>query len=437
MKKYLILLLVVALALFAFSACRSDDVDDPAELAADDPADDPAPPPAEDPAPPPAEDPAPPPADPDATPITLVVSESLGGPDAFIEEAGRRFTELHPHITVEFLNIEIGGAVGTIEVDGPLGIGPDIFTVPHDQLGALIAGGHVLPVPPDAADHVRNLVFTSASDAVTSGGLLYGYPIAMETYALFYNRALISSADVPATFEELMDFSRQFQADNPGMWGFLMDIGAYYAIIFTTADGNRLFGPGGDDRINSNINSAASVRGMQFFQSLREVLDVPAGDLDTAFADAAFTSGISAMHITGPWNIAPFTDYGIDFGVTTLPRLPGQATPPASFAGVRTMLVSAYTEHLAEAHMLAQFLISPEIQRLRYEITGAIPSTTVPTESPHFAGFFRQLDYAFPMPSIPEMGAYWDAMNAAAANIWDGADIQEQLDMAHSAMVDG
>ena len=367
--------------------------------------------------------------------IVLRVSESLGGPDNFIIEAGRRFTEQNPHITIEFVNVEVGGAVGEIELDGPLGIGPDVFAAPHDQMGALIAGGHILPLTSDIEEWVRSTVFDSGITAVSSGGMLFGYPIAMETYALFYNRDLIASEDVPTTFEDLKNFSRDFSAENPGSFGFVMTIGAYYTIIFTTADGNRLFGPYGIDQVNSNINSPASVRGMEFFQSLREVLDMDAGDLTDAFADANFTSGNAAMIITGPWNISPFENQGVNFGVTTIPSLPGQANPPASFAGVRTMFVSAYTEHPAEAHAFAQFLISPEIQRLRYEITGAIPSTTVETESPHFAGFFRQLDFAFPMPSIPEMGSYWPAMDAAAANIWNGMSVQEQLDMAHSAMV--
>jgi len=420
MKKFLIATFLLVVALFAFSAC-GDNTPAPNAPAA-----------TQAPAAPAATEPAAAPAQP-ADGIVLRVAESLGGPDDFLIEAGRMFNEMYPHISVEFINIEVGGAVGQIEIDGPLGIGPDVFAAPHDQLGALIAGGHILPIPPASADYVRGLVFDSAITAVTSDGLLFGYPIAMETYALFYNRDLIDTP--PNTFEELIEFSREFNAANPGQFGFIMDIGAYYAIIFTTSDGNRLFGPYGVDRVNSNINSPASVQGMTFFQSLREILDVDGGDLETAFADAAFTSGTAALHITGPWNIAPFEEYGINFGVTTLPHLPGQATPPASFAGVRTMLVSAYTQHLEESHMFAQFLISPEAQQLRYEITGAIPSTTVPTRSPHFAGFFRQLDYAFPMPSIPEMGAYWAAMNAAAQNIWNGMDVQEQLDMAHSAMV--
>jgi len=420
MKKFLLVSFILAAALFIFGACGGNGGGSDATPAPSPDAAAPAQPTA-----PPA----------DAEPVVLRVSESLGGPDDFIMEAGRRFTEQNPHITIEFINIEVGGAVGVIELDGPLGIGPDVFAAPHDQMGALIAGGHILPITPDIEGWVRDTVFDSGITAVTSGGLLFGYPIAMETYALFYNRAHIASADVPSTFEGLMDFSRDFSEENPGSFGFVMSIGAYYAIIFTTADGNRLFGPYGIDQVNSNINSPASVSGMEFFQSLREVLDVDAGDLTDAFADANFTSGNAAMIITGPWNIAPFESYGIDFGVTTIPSLPGQATPPASFAGVRTMFVSAYTEHPAEAHAFAQFLISPEIQRLRYEITGAIPSTTVETESPHFAGIFRQLDFAFPMPSIPEMGAYWSAMDAAAANIWNGMDVQEQLDMAHSAMV--
>jgi arabinogalactan oligomer/maltooligosaccharide transport system substrate-binding protein len=362
--------------------------------------------------------------------IVLRVAESLGGPDEFIREAGRRFTEVHPHITIEFVNIEVGGAVGVIELDGPAGVGPDVFTAPHDHLGALVAGGHILPVA--NAARVRNGVFDSAVIAATSGGVLYGYPISMETYALFYNKNLIDEADVPLTFDALIAKAQDFDKAD---YLFLMDIGPYYSIIFTTADGNRLFGPNGDDRVNSNINSAASARGMTFMRQLRTIMDLDAGDLNTSFVDAAFTSGTSAMTITGPWNIAPFEAAGMNFGVTTIPSLPGQNTPPASFAGVRTTFVSAYTEHPAEAHMFAEFLIAPDIQRLRYEITGAIPPASIPTESVHFAGFFRQLEHAFPMPSIPEMGSYWSAMEAAAANIWNGMNVQEQLNMAHQAMV--
>jgi len=375
------------------------------------------------------------PGDQDDGTITLVVWESLGGSADFVVEAGRRFTELHPHITIQFVNVEIGGAASQMALDGPAGVGPDLFVAPHDALGELVVGGHIMPTSNPTM--IRNRILASAATAVTFNGIMYGYPISAETYALFYNRDLISSAEVPRTFEDLITWSTAFNAANPGRHGFMFDVNtAYYTIIFTTAGGNRLFGPSGTDRHNSNINSPASVRGMEFFQRLRrEILDVPAGDMDTAFADAAFSSGHAAMHLTGPWNIMPFVNAGVNFGVTTIPSLPGETSPPASFAGTRVMFVSAFSRNTEAAQMFGQFVTSPEMQQLRFDITGAIPSIPMHIDSPFFPGFLAQLEYAFPMPSIPEMTQFWGAMGAASINIWNGADVQSQLDMANTAMV--
>ena len=47
----------------------------------------------------------------------------------------------------------------------------------------------------------------------------------------------------------------------------------------------------------------------------------------------------------------------------------------------------------------------------------------------------EQLNYAFPMPSIPEMGLYWEAMNAASVNIWEGANIKAELDACNKTIL--
>jgi len=255
-------------------------------------------------------------------PVTLMVWESTNGPDKFIEQAGAEYTKKHPNITVKFVNVELGDAAGQIALDGPAGVGPDLFAAPHDKLGELVSGGHVLPtVNPDK---VKKEVLSACSTALTKGGTMYGYPISAETYALFYNRAFVKDNEVPKTWDDLAKFAKKFNAANPGKYGFVMDVGnAYYTIIFTTASGNRLFGPNGTDTTSTNINSDASVKGMKFFQSLRGSLNVPSADLATSVCDAAFSGGKAAMHITGLWNVKPFTDAGVDFGVTALPSLPG------------------------------------------------------------------------------------------------------------------
>ncbi|MDF2485825.1 MAG: maltose transporter substrate-binding protein [Herbinix sp.] len=369
-----------------------------------------------------------------AEPVTLTVWESTSGPDEFIKQAGTAFTAQYPNITIEYVNVELGDSTSQIALDGPAGVGPDLFAAPHDKLGELVSGGHVLATT--NADTVKGQVLGACSTALTYDGTMYGYPVSAETYALFYNKALIAEDKVPTTWEGVVEFAKTFNAANSGKYGFMMDVAnGYYTIIFTTSDDNRLFGPNGNDTTNTNINSEASIKGMEFFKGLRGILDVPSADLTTSICDAAFSSGNVAMFITGLWNVTNFETAGVDFGVAPLPSLPGNDTPVASFSGTRSMFVSAYSENPEEAALFGEFLLTEEMQKLRFELTGSLPSINITVDSPYIGGFLQQLDYAFPMPSIPQMGAFWDAMNAASANIWDGADIKTELDACNSTIL--
>lgn len=367
--------------------------------------------------------------------VSLTVWESLDGPDEFIRQAGDAYTATHPNVEINFVNVELGDAAGQIALDGPGGVGPDLFAAPHDKLGELVNGGHVLPTA--NAETVKKNVIASCSKALTYNGVMYGYPVSAETYALFYNRAYISDNDVPKTWEALGKWATDFNKANKGKYGFVMNVGdAYYTIVFTTGKGNRLFGPNGDDETQTNINSETSVNGMKFFQSMRSSLNVPAADLNTAVCDAAFQAGNAAMHITGPWNIKNFSDAGLDFGVAPLPALPGDTNPSASFSGTRAMFVSAYSNHSEEAADFAQFLLTPEMQQLRFKLTkGPMPAIDTKVDSPYMGGFLKQLEYAFPMPSIPKMASYWEAMNNASKNIWNGADVKTELDACNAAIL--
>lgn len=366
--------------------------------------------------------------------VTLTVWESLSGPDEFIKQAGAKYTESHPNVEIKFVNVELGDSSGQIALDGPAGVGPDLFAAPHDKLSELVNGGHIAPT--ENAEKVADEVLGACSVALTYDGKMYGYPVSAETYALFYNKAFVSENDVPKTWEDLLAWTKNFNQNNAGKRGFVMDVGnAYYSIVFTTANGNRLFGPSGTDTSSSYLNDADAVKGMKFFQELRSALNVPSADLQTGTCDAAFQGEDAAMHITGPWNIKNFVDAGIDFGVAPLPALPGDSSPASSFSGTRAMFVSSYSDHPEEAADFAQFLISPEMQKLRFDITGAMPSIPVEVSSKYIAGFLEQLDYAFPMPSIPEMATFWEAMGNASKNIWDGADVQKELNACDAAIL--
>ena len=363
--------------------------------------------------------------------ITLKVWESSGETEEFIKQAGEAFTKLHPNIKIEYENVEIGDANTQIALDGPGGVGADVFGTPSNTIGGLVAGGHILPL--DNEDDVKGKVAASCEAAVTYDGKIYGYPVSDETYALFYNKDLVK--EVPKTWEEMEQFCKDF--NETGKYGVIWNVAdAYYSPIFTGKNGNKLFGEDGTDASNTYMASADAIEGMKYFQSFRQYLDVPAADLsDNAVCLAAFTEGNAAMYITGPWNVASCEAAGMNFGVATLPALPGDDKPAASFSGARTMQVSAYTEYPTEAQAFAKFLISEEMQQLRFELTGAIPSVDIDVDSEYIKGFQEQLQYAYPTPSIKEVDNFWDPMKSACSNIWDGADVETEMKSCDQAIL--
>ena len=367
-------------------------------------------------------------------PITLKVWESEGTEKDFILQAGAEFTKLYPNITIEYEPVGNVDADAKIALDGPAGVGPDVFTTAHDHMGAIAAAGSAAPVsnPADVTDHFAPGGVTAAS----YDGTIYGYPVSVETYALFYNTDLIKEA--PKTWDDVINFCKTFNDPAQNKYGIVWETGnSYFDYMFLSAYGADLFGPGGDDPAQHMINSDQAIKGLTYFQGLRkQILDVNAADMTGDYCNAAFQSGNAAMYIVGPWKIADFkATAGLNFAITTLPAFPERTTPPTSFAGYRVMCVSAFSEHPAEAQALLSFLASKDMLTLRYQITSQIPCRKdITVDDAYSQGILAQGAYAKPMPSIPSMGQYWTSMGSAFGNIWNGNDVKTELDAAAAAV---
>lgn len=362
--------------------------------------------------------------------VTIKVWESLEVKD-YIEAAGEAYHKEHPEVTVVFENVELDDTVPELILDGPAKAGADLFAAPCDKVGELVTGGYIMPAKD--AEFVKQTALPSCIKAATYEDVIYGYPVSDETYALYYNKELISEEEVPSGWEEMISYAKEHTGD--GKYGFIMDpTTGYYTIIFATAGGNRLFGEDGTDASNTYLNTKEAVEGLSLLGELSDALGISSSDLSTQISDDLFATGKAAMAISGPWNASVFAEAGIDYGVTTLPSLPGESTPAVSFSGARLMCVSAYSEHQDEAADFAAFLMTEEMQKLRYEYLKCIPSVEIDLEDEVVEGFMQQLEYAVPMPSIPEMTSFWDCMSSASKNIWDGADVQSTMDNCDKAI---
>ena len=369
------------------------------------------------------------------TNIKLTVWESVEGPDEFIRQAGKEYMKLHPNIEILYVNVKSSDASNSNIDQGPLGLSADLFAAPNDQIPTCVSANSILPT--ENPEEIRKSVLGACSKALTYNGTMYGYPVSAETYAVFYNKDLIRENQVPKTWDDLIEWIKVFNAENPGKQGFVMPVtSAYYTIVFATKNGNRLFGANGENGNSPNMNTAAAKEGMKVLQELSNAMD----HLDTQYLGDStcvgmFQSGNAAMCVTGLWSVNGFESAGINFGVVPMPSLPGESTPAVTFSGTRGMFVSSYSKHPKEAADFARFLLTPEMQNLRFNLTQAMPAIDIKVESPYMDGFIKQLEYAVPMPLVSQMGKFWDALGNASYKIWIGEDIDEAMNTCNSQIL--
>jgi len=367
--------------------------------------------------------------------ISLTVWESEGPEKDFMLWAAKEFPKTDPKwakVTIKYEPVGSTDSRAKIELDGPAGVGADVFVAPHDHIGALYNGGHV--IENDDPTFASSFI-PAAITGATYKGKVYGYPLGIETYALFYNKKLI--ANPPKTWDDVVKFAKTFNDKAQNKYAIVWEVAnAYYDYLFMSGFGAPLFGPNGNDRAQHNINSANAIKGLEYFQSLRkQILDVPSADMSGDFCNSSFTEGKAAMIITGPWKVSDYNKLGLDYGITTIPVFPGQTTPPSSFSGVRLAFVSAYSNNPEAAKAFARFICSKPALMKRFELTKQIPPRKdITVNDPLSNGILEQTKYAVPMPTIPQMGTYWSAMGAAFSGVWDGDDVKTALNSAAAAM---
>lgn len=381
--------------------------------------------------------------------IELTVWESLLGPDKFIQEAGAWFEKLYPNIKIKYVNVESSEASNKIALDGPAGNGPDLFASAHDTMGIMASRAAISAVPESEHEFIKANVSEEALSGATlnskdGSSTLYGYPVSVETYALFYNKDIIKEEEVPKTMADMVTYIKEYKTANPGgdSQPFLFDAGnAYYSVMFTSTPENHLYGPSGNEIAQTHMNTDAAVSQLTTdFKALAEAIGINSGDMNYKNNDALFSGGQCAMNISGAWNIKIFEEDGVNFGITSIPSLTGSENPPTNFMGVRCMYVSAYSKHQNEAAAFAEFLLTKEMQKLRCEITSTMPSRNDVIDDiedakvkEYMDGLKKQIVHSYPMPNMPEASLFWSPFNAAYANIWNGDtdDIKGELDKAN------
>ncbi|UOR11006.1 extracellular solute-binding protein [Halobacillus amylolyticus] len=334
-------------------------------------------------------------------------------------------------IEVEYKEFPMIDIKKQLRLDGPAGKGPDVLTLPHDQIGALAVQGLLEPMEVDQS--VVEKFTESSIQALTYKGQLYGLPKAVETPIFIYNKKYMDKA--PETFEELWAFSKDFTKE--GKYGFLaLWDNFYFSHAVTGGYGGYVFkNDGGQlDPNDLGINSEGAIEGANYIQKWYESGLFPKGIIGKSGGstmNGLFSNGKVASKMDGPWAFQAIEDAGIEYGVSPLPKLPN-GEYPETFIGVKGWHVSAYSEHKEWSKKLVKWITNKENSKIRYEKTGEIPPIKSLVEDPLIQeneaskAIFVQAKRGVPTPSIPAMGQVWEPMATALQLIATGKQEPEK-----------
>lgn len=365
----------------------------------------------------------------ETTKLTIAAEASY---KAFLDEVKGGFEDEHG-VTVEIVEKGMFDTIDALALDGPAGLAPDVFMMPHDRIGSLAATGMISPVT------LTGDYTDVALQAVTYEGKTYTAPAAIEAVMLFYNKDLI--AEAPTTFEELealaasgdFDFENEAGRSTAFMAKFV-DFYVSYGII--GGYGGYIFGDNNTNPDEIGLNNAGAVEGLAYLQKWDNIMPVGMQDEQASydFMMQYFNEGKTAAIINGPWAANDVKDAGINVGFTPLPTMPGGKTP-TPFAGVKGWGVSSFAKDQALANDFITYLTNEENGNKFFEANQEItPNPAVleaiqATDNELANTVIDQFAVAVPTPNLPQMAEVWE-FKAALFDVAQGKDAQESADKA-------
>jgi len=355
---------------------------------------------------------------------------------ALIDEAAKAFKEKYG-IEIEYQDVGPDKSIEKMITDAPAGVGADVFLAVHDRLGSAVQAGVVLPNDLHGEESAANNSDKSV-EAWSIDGQLYGYPMSVETTAVFYNKDLFpdTNGEAPKDWNGVIEFAKKFNDAKAQKYAYMWEVGnGYWSWGFFGGYGGYVFGKDGTDASDVGLNSAGSVEAAKFFGELKDqILPIKAADIKADIKTSLFNEGKLAMNVSGPWQTGEFKKSVANLGVMEYPTLPN-GQPMMPFSGVKGFLVNAYSKYPIASKLFAELVSSEEFQAKNFDLFGSLPANKNVAASdkvssdPFASVFLKQFDNSTPMPKIAEMNAFWSTHEAALASLWnDKADPQKTMD---------
>jgi len=331
----------------------------------------------------------------------------------------------NPGVSVKIELTPWGSYWTKLQTSASSGQAPDVFWMNGPNFQLYAANQQLAPLTSvDTAPYPKALV-----DLYTYKGSLYGVPKDLDTVGLWYNKKLFDAADLGYpddtwTWDTFKAAAKKL-TNGKGQYGVAAQLTGqegYYDTIFQA--GGTVLSP---DGTKSAYDTPQAIEGLQFW---RDLIASGVSPNLKQMTDTApyqmFEAGKVAMYWGGSWNAIEFENNALtkaNADVAVLPKGTERATVIHGLANV----VSAKSQHRAEAEKLAAFLGSQQAAEILAK-TGTVIPAYEGTQQPwvqahpqfHLQNFLDMLDYAKPLPVSANTAAWNTLEQEILVKAWTG-----------------
>ena len=366
--------------------------------------------------------------------ITLKVwapQEDQVDASSWLMQVQKNFEAAHPEYAITWDNgVCPEGDAATMVTADPAAAA-DVYMFANDQLGTLIQAGALAKLGGSYLEQVQADVSATYQNTVTStDGGVYGFPVAPNTWFMYYNKALVGDADLTSMESVLEKGVVAMEIKN-----------SWYLPSFFFAAGGSLFGETGAD-------AAAGVQfggeaGVKATNAVLDLLANPNFKVDgDGFGNAGLKDGTVAAYFSGSWDYAGLHEaLGENLGAVAAPTVMMDGAPAQlkAYAGSKAVGVNPNAKNMKAAMQFAAFLASSDSQLLRFQLRNITPAVTALAENADVAASIVAVAESNTMAytsvaqtTIAEMNPVWGPVGTFGTNLADGAvtadNVQESVD---------
>lgn len=238
---------------------------------------------------------------------------------------------------------------------------------------------------------------------------------------------------LPKTLNELLTISDTFNAPEGAEEVMKWDVSDIFYNFWIVGDVVNMGGASGDDRNSLKFNNEATTNCLKYYQYLNSFFFIEADQVeyDSVFDD--FKAGkmlftiVSSEAVSELYSAKADGEIDFEYGFAMLPDV-DENTKSRPMSTTTAVVVNGYSEKKELANAFAKYITCDYASEL-YARTGKLSANIHANAAyENLSVFDEEYANSIPLPKIIELENFWMELEAVFARIWDGADIETEME---------